>query len=212
MITTLMALLASTTFIIWGTIVLVVLMTLLLEFEKEGWATTFFSLGMALWIWNFGCEIWGYVSTNPTSTISFIVGYVVVGIIWSILKWGEYVRSVFNKGKEVKDEFIEDFDVIDEKNWYKFIQRLTDARLKDSHGYSISFDKADDYEKIAKRLAPSAIEKKAIITAWISYWPVSLLGTLLNNPFRKFFQMIYNSISGLYDKITNHYQKNAFGK
>ena len=43
----------------------------------------------------------------------------------------------------------------------------------------------------------------------ISYWPVSLIATLLNNPFRKFFEMVYSNISGFYDKITNSYKAEA---
>ncbi len=35
---------------------------LLLEFEKEGWATTFFSLGSALILWNFRGDIWNFIS------------------------------------------------------------------------------------------------------------------------------------------------------
>lgn len=46
---------------------------------------------------------------------------------------------------------------------------------------------------------------------WISYWPVSIAATLLNNPFRQFFEWIYSNLSGYYDKITNRYQKDALG-
>ena len=42
-----------------------------------------------------------------------------------------------------------------------------------------------------------------MITSWISYWPASLGATLLNNPFRRFFEWIYSLVSGIYDKIGN---------
>jgi len=29
------------------------------------------------------------------------------------------------------------------------------------------------------------------------------MATLLNNPFRKFFEWVYDNLSGYYDKITN---------
>ena len=83
---------------------------------------------------------------------------------------------------------------------------------KSRFGRYYTFYAADDYKKIAEKIAPKASDEKSIITAWIAYWPVSLAGTLLNNPFRRFFEMVYANISGLYDKITSHHQKNAFGK
>jgi len=194
MITTITTLLASTTFIVWGTIIFLVLMTVLLEFEQEGWATTFFSLGMALWIWNFGCEIWGYVSA----------------IIWSIFKWTTYVKEIFNKAKVIKDKFNLPSDVkTTDKIWKDFIEELNDSTLRINK--LTRFYSSDTFETIGKKIASSS-DKKSVITSWIAYWPVSLAGTLLNNPFRRFFEMLYASISGLYDKISNHYQKNAFGK
>lgn len=53
MIETLTTLFASTTFIIGAWIGIAVLVAILLEFEKEGWATTFVSLGIALLMWNY---------------------------------------------------------------------------------------------------------------------------------------------------------------
>lgn len=57
-------------------------------------------------------------------------------------------------------------------------------------------------EAIIEKISPIASEKKSVITSWISYWPVSLMATLLNNPFRKFFEWVYDNLSGYYDKIT----------
>ena len=45
----------------------------------------------------------------------------------------------------------------------------------------------------------------------ISYWAVSLAATLLNNPFRQFFEWIYDNISGIYDKISKRYQNELLG-
>jgi hypothetical protein len=211
MITALLALLASTTFIVTFSIGIIILMAILLEYEKEGWATSTFSLGIALVLWNFKMDIWNYVSMNPTATIGFAVSYVLIGIAWSFMKWRSYVKVVFDRAKTIKDEFIRKVGPITEETRAAFNRKINDAKFKDGNGYSISIDSHDEFTAIANKIAPQASDKKSVITSWISYWPVSLAGTLLNNPFRKFFEFIYSNISGFYDKITNRYKKDAFG-
>ena len=123
MFTAIATLLASATFIVCVTIALVVLMTILLEYGKEGWTTTLFSVGIALWLWNFGGVIWAYASVNPTATLGFVVSYVVAGIIWSVLKWSSSVKEVFNEAKKIKDKFNLPDDVkTDDNIWKEFIE------------------------------------------------------------------------------------------
>jgi hypothetical protein len=200
---TITALLASSTFIIGAWVTIAILMAILLEFEKEGWATTFFSLGIALLLWNFKGDIWTFISSNPTATIGFAVSYVVIGIIWSFLKWNSYVKNVFNKLKKIKDDFIRDNKEINDKNRVLFNSRIQNSGVRKGDGGSLYVSDSDTLEKIIEKISPIASEKKSIITSWISYWPVSLMATLLNNPFRKFFEWVYDNLSGYYDKITN---------
>ncbi len=206
------SLLASATFIWVATIAILIAMAVLLEFEKEGWATTFFSLGTALILWNFRGEIWEFISGNPSATIGFAVSYVVIGIAWSFMKWRTYVRKVFNKLKAIKDDFIAQHGNIDGDNRKAFNELVGDANFTDPRtGYHYDPSKDTRLEEIAVKITPVASKKKSIITSWISYWPVSLAATLLNNPFRQFFEWIYDNISGIYDKISKRYQNELLG-
>ena len=206
------AVLASTAFIWTASIIILIAMAVTLEYEKEGWATTFFSLGIALFLWNFRGQIWEYISGNPTATIGFVVSYVVIGVVWSFLKWRTYVKAVFDKFKEYRDDFVRKYGALDkEKNTAKFIDFIS-GKFKDPDGYgNVSLYTGDSLEHCVKKITPLASKKKTVITAWISYWPVSLAGTLLNNPFRQFFEWIFSNLTGYYNKITNHYQKDALG-
>lgn len=211
---TITAILASATFIWVVSIAVIVLMAILLEFEKEGWATTLFSIGTALILWNFRGVIWEYMTGNPSATIGFIVSYVVIGIVWSFIKWRTYVKKIFNKFKSIRLDFIAQHTVIDNSNRKHFNQLVEDAKFVDTtspYGYTYSPSSDETIEKIVVKITPRASKKKAIITSWISYWPVSLAATLLNNPFRQFFEWIYDNISGIYDKITKRYQNDALG-
>ena len=202
---------ASTTFIIGAWIAIAVLVAILLEFELEGWATTFVSLGIALLMWNYRSDIWEVVSQNPWPTLGFVVSYIIIGVVWSFIKWTTYVKRTLGRIKKVKDEFIAEHKEINDTNRAEFNQMIEKFRLKDSSGYTISvFDKTT-LDDIIKKVTPVASEKKTIITAWISYWPMSLVGTLLNNPFRHFFEWLYDNLSGYYDKITNKYKQDILG-
>ena len=206
------SLLASATFIWVATIAILVGMAVLLEFEKEGWATTLFSLGTALILWNFRGEIWEFISGNPSATIGFAVSYVVIGIAWSFMKWRTYVRKVFNKLKTIKDDFIAQNGGIDGDNRKHFNKLVSDANFIDARN-EWHYDPSSEtrLEEIVVKVTPVASKKKSIITSWISYWPVSLAATLLNNPFRQFFEWIYDNISGIYDKISKRYQNELLG-
>ena len=212
MVKTITSLLASATFIWVATIAILVGMAILLEFEKEGWATTLFSLGTALILWNFGGEIWEFITGNPSATIGFAVSYVVIGIAWSFMKWRTYVRKIFGKLRTIKDDFIAQNGDINNDNRKHFNKLVTDAKFinpRTDYPYEPMSDTR--LEEIAVKITPLASKKKSIITSWISYWPVSLAATLLNNPFRQFFEWIYDNISGIYDKISKRYQNELLG-
>jgi hypothetical protein len=173
-----------------------------LEYEKEGWATTFFSLGIALLLWNFRTDIWTFISSNPTATIGFTVTYILIGVVWSFLKWNSYVKNAFNKLKTIKADFIREHKEINEKNRAKFNSKVQYSGITKGDGGTLYLHD-ETLEEIIEKISPIASEKKSVITSWISYWPVSLMATLLNNPFRKFFEWVYDNLYGYYDKITN---------
>lgn len=198
---------ASTTFIIGAWISIAVLVAILLEFELEGWATTFVSLGIALLMWNYRGDIWGLISQNPWSTLGFAAGYILIGVVWSFIKWTIYVKRTLGRIKKAKDEFIAEHKEINNKNLYLFNIDLNNLRLEDSDGYIVHISDEDTLEYTVKKVTPIAAKKKTIITAWISYWPMSFVGTILNNPFRHFFEWLYENLSGYYDKITNKYKQ-----
>lgn len=213
-IATITAILASSAFIWTASIIILIAMAISLEIEREGWATTFFSLGIALFLWNFRGTIWEYLTANPTATFGFIITYILIGIVWSFIKWRSYVMTIFSKFKEYRENFIRKNGAIDSKDNLLKFNRIIDSVFKDpeGNGYNTVRVVAEDkLEDTIKRIAPIASNKKSVITAWISYWPVSIAATLLNNPFRQFFEWVYSNLSGYYDKITNRYQKDALG-
>lgn len=189
----------SAPFVLGAIIVIAIAIAVLLEFEKEGWATTLFSIGTALTLWAYKAEIWDVVSTNPLPILYFSLTYVAAGLAWSLFKWKFYIGKRTEKFNLAKQKFIDANGDI-KNNWKKWITYLNDTIL-----YSLSigsaFYESHKPEEVVGKIIPKANTKKSLIVSWISYWPMSLGATLLNNPFRRFFEWIYSLVAGIYDKM-----------
>jgi hypothetical protein len=199
----------ASTAVLWCTLIgLFITTAILLENEFEGWATTVVSLSLALFIWLNQEAVFGFIKHNPSQLLGFIGSYIVVGIVWSIVKWQLYVRRAFKPLKEIKAEFITKFKVLDEKTLVELNKMISNANIEKASGYSnLNPSFKTPFEDTINELTPLASKKKSVITSWLMYWPVSFLATLLNNPFKRFFIWIYDNISGLYDKITDANKK-----
>ncbi len=198
------ALLASSTFILWFSVIAAVVIMVSLEMKSEGTATTAFSLAVALVLWNYGGDIWNFISSDILTTTLFIVGYLVCGVIWSFLKWNEFVKAIYRVFSEEKAKFVESskLDIDNIRNFCEVL-RSKDKNIK-VYGSDVL-----SYADIVEKITPKGLNYKSSIIAWISYWPLSLIATLLNNPFRRLFEYTYSLVSGLYDKIGSSHKANA---
>lgn len=187
----------SAPFVICAVIGIAITIAVLLEFEKNGWATTLFSVGTALVLWAYRGEIWDFVSSNPMPTFYFTLSYILAGVVWSFIKWKVYINKRVDKFEEVKNNFSKTKEI--KTNWKEWISDLNyniPSYLRNS-----SFYESDTPEKVGENMIPKANEKKSLIVSWISYWPMSVGATLLNNPFRRLFEWVYGMVSGIYDRM-----------
>lgn len=181
---------------------------ILLENEKEGWAASLTSVGIAVLIYYYHAEILGYVQENLGQVILFVVGYVVVGVLWSFLKWTSYVKQIVRKYTAVKEKFILKYKEIDNSNYQDFAQKVKSELNTEYMDREHTIEK--QMAEIKRRIIPTPINKKSVIVSWIGYWPLSFIGTLLNDPFRRFFGFVYESVSNFYVYITNKQTENLF--
>ena len=73
-----------------------------LENEEEGWASGIVSFVLALLLWNYGKDLWAFVSTNIATTVYFSLGYVILGMGWSMVKWNEFVKKKVDYFKKIR--------------------------------------------------------------------------------------------------------------
>lgn len=72
----------------------------------------------------------------------------------------------------------------------------------DQHRWSVSYLG----NSIATR--PQASTNKTRIVAWMSFWPFSLVGTVVNDPVRRLLNWLYNLLSGTYQRMSDHIFRN----
>ena len=176
-----------------------------LENEEEGWASGIVSLVLALLLWNYGKDIWSFVSTNIATTIYFSLGYIILGMGWSMLKWNEFVKKKVNLFKTKRAEYLVKNTNFDEKDKIHLNGLCDFLRL---FGFKVWGHEVKNMKEVIIKIMPSGTDNKASIISWISYWPLSLTATLLNNPFRRLWLYVYSMCSGVYDRISIRHAKN----
>jgi hypothetical protein len=181
--------------------ILLVILTITVEIEESGWATTLASISIALVVWKYWDPIWSWAVSSPWQVLGFIGVYIGFGLIWSIIKWAAYVKSYTRLFNSTKLDFEAKYGSVGE-NWITWTEKIrSNEQLKSFNPYLYYVSRSTTVEELAKTLILTTDNKKSVIVSWISYWPLSILGTIMNDPFRRLFTWIYNSFSGLYGKI-----------
>jgi hypothetical protein len=185
---------------------LVIAIAIAVEVEREGWATTFFSASIALLLWHYWSDIWGWISSNPRDTMLFTGGYIALGITWALIKWKSYISASSRYFKFLGDKFKEEIGEIG-ANWRRWVDALNKHKKQLKVKSYTSFSEQDEPEDVIKKVTISAADKKSTIVSWIAYWPMSIAATLLNDPIRRFFSWIYDRISGVFQRMSNNSTK-----
>jgi hypothetical protein len=182
-----------------GLVVVAIAATVLTENEKFGWATALLVISVVLGQWLHVFNLVAYASQHAVATLLYAVGYVVVGIAWSFVKWFSFLMGARDKYRDWKIRFLtgENLDPTSSipagkaADFKKFIQQ--------SNGYSYHDPVAD----LVNGKRPRAANNKARIVSWMSLWPCSFVGTLLNDPVRRLFNYLFNAFKSLYQKMSD---------
>lgn len=171
--------------------------TALVENESGVWATIVFigSLFGLNFLWKL--PIVDSVKANPGHTGLLILSYFAIGVVWSIVKWYFYVHNKMVKYNDFKAKFLatNKADGMTPELAAKFMDHLVnnyDARAEGIDG-----------------TAPAAREHKAALTRWGTYWPFSIIGTLLNDVVRRTWEYIYETLQTTYQRMSEAIFKSA---
>lgn len=186
-----------------GLIALVIVATVLVEVERFGWATIVLLGSVVAAQILHVLPIWTFVSTHVVETVLYALAYVGVGIVWSFVKWFSFLMTARDKYRGWKNEFF----------LYKNLDpALAKIKPDETEEFSRFISSKHDYHyyrhgnPIAELLAgkrPRAATNKSRIVSWMSFWPCSMIGTLLNDPVRRLCNFLFTSFKALYQQMSD---------
>lgn len=178
----------------WLTVAFFLLITcIMVESEKE--VLSFVSLLLFIGVMFLFSDVTAQEFWNKIEWWHWFAGigaYIVLGFLWARIKFHFEVHRIKNKILEVRKLFEEenkkrDSQKLELRSWDSFKK---DFR-QDCVGYSTEFNKSHTRK----------------ILNWAVYWPWSFIGTILNDPVRKFFRYIYDNY--LVGAFQNSFRRNV---
>ena len=158
--------------------------------ERPGWCSTIFVIGLVL------IEVFSpyhpitYLITHPLYSGIVLLVYVAGGALWCIVKWASYTDLLKTAYLDYKAKWQT------ENPNYRPESFVASAKLKFGFNIPTKDSKPEEYREFVGK-------HKAAIYMWITFWPISALGTLIDDPLRRLRRFIYARISGLLVTITH---------
>ncbi len=176
----------------------VIAAVVLTEIEHFGWATVLLIASVIT------AQMFGVMSpltwmvTHALESSIYVLVYVAIGVAWSFVKWFSFLiqfRDQFRKDKEIflLTHKLDPNGPIPDSLLDAFINR----------GYSFREFKGNSLNN-----KPRASNNKSRIVAWMSLWPCSVVGTVLNDPIRRLFNFLFGQFKALYQKMSDHVLRN----
>lgn len=134
--------------------------------DGGGWKSTLTVLGFVGAYWWLGdsadlLSIIQYIKTNTVGFLTWVGAYVLIGLIWSVVKW------------------------------YFFLLNARDKAVEKHNDGDVLYD----YE------LPTAAKNKARIITWMSYFPFSMLWTVINEPFKRLYNFLYARFVSVFERL-----------
>jgi len=160
-----------------------------------GLSDVFFSTGVASAVW-----------ANPALVLGVVAGYAVAGIVWSAPKWWFYVRKI-------RDEYLLLLDLYKTEHKIPAEVSIINATYT-NHGAipdeSMEIPHMPDWQRYyndysfygVTEFPPLASQNKSRIITWMMCWPWSALWTLIDEPFKRFFNFVFENLKGVYQSIS----------
>lgn len=169
-------------------VVLFSIVIALVENEAGFWATVIL-IGSAIGIDKlYKLSLLTVVKANPGHVAILVGVYFLTGIVWSIAKWYFFLHKRVVKYNSERAQFLRSRNAT----------TMTAELAAEFQGYVSSSARPVD-----------ASDHKADLIRWATYWPFSIVGTLLNDVVRRTWEYIYELLQSTYQRIADSMFKTA---
>jgi hypothetical protein len=131
----------------------------------------------------------GWLNINTGTFIKWGLSYILIGVIYSIVKYILYLTDKKRK-----------FD----KAFKKFCSIKKIKAVMEDLPINLKYECSKFIRtEIGYNSLPNLINSTKYIVFWMGYWPWSAFWTILNNPLKWLYEEIKESLSGLFKKLHN---------
>ena len=199
------ALLAAFTFgtFWWYGVSFIWLILVIVALDKEsGIALTLeLIIYLAFLQWVSNINVFRVILDHPFKTLGYVAAYVIVGVLWSFIKW--YLK-VSEKADELKDEKVKFLKMSKTSYEKRGISAPKNLPEIDEITYKTEVPekfKEEWHSKIQFKLL-KASEHKGLIVSWVTYWPFSMLWSFLDDFVHQMISRLVTKFQKIYESIT----------
>src|SRR4030042_506496 len=148
-------------------------------------------------------NVFGGFFDHPTRTLIILLWYIVIGFIWSFVKWWLFVNKKALAYKMKRMDWLQSQQKSRSTKSNMGIPGLENITLETAVPASL-VDEWKHFSGFGYNPRPKALEHKKLISHWVVYWPISALWSLLDDFVGKMMRMIIVKIRFIYDGITKN--------
>jgi len=160
--------------------------------EENIWA----GIVVGVFIW----AIMGFnnLSINWAMVPWFILGYLVLGALMSLIKWISYVKLRADRYADLKVDWAQDNNIPNILRNSNMKNELSDDQYKD---FRHSLERKGFISSRERTIVPQPKKMQSTIVSWVLWWPAVMFWTLLNDPLRRIGYAIVRSMKTWYEGI-----------
>ena len=166
-----------------------------LQYEN-GWFPTLVVGGSLLaFHYLLGVPVFSYIWENIGLLALYVLGYGIIGGVYSVFKWYRYSLITKERIKEAEKEFLVSKGVLGDV-------MSDELKLEWGEYFKSRPERLFDHKGIEDAI-PQWHTHKALLMQWVTYWPWSLVWTVINDPIRRFVRFIVRQLQQVYQHITD---------
>lgn len=155
--------------------------------EKTGAATLTLLATIAAIVAFTNTPIIETVRANPLYVLYGILAYIGIAAVWAFIKWRVFfLPNLFDRYEELRSRFLKTAG----PNGTPLTDFPADPAVRDE------FNKRSEVQRLNISYNRMVGYNKGRITAWMVFWPFSLLGTFVGDFMHRVFTSLYKAIAG----------------
>lgn len=166
-----------------------------------------FILYMVIAQFFFSVPIFQMTIKHPETLLCSFAIYLLVGVVWSFLKWWLHIRRIVQNSKIMYEEYRKIHTGINDRAKQAKDTRITNSGISDN--FEPTTVTIDSFQQYVRRDIPEAKKSVSIISVWILYWPFSMIVSLFENLLKKLIKELVIAIRKVYDAISDKILKSA---